>query len=110
CNCQTPRPMSIARPSRVAMPGKSSFLRADNADTETRSAGGTPAKDLSALGDPSRLRPMLVLLGDEKALERAEQAERQPDHQRDPQDCVDPIGRGERELDEESEPDDDEAD
>jgi len=53
---------------------------------------------------------MPVLLRDQETLERSEEPQRQPDHQRNPQDGMDPIGRREGELDEKGEADDDEAD
>ena len=91
CTCQMPRPTRIARPIAVAM------------------AGATRRRMITPSG-AALCRPVAVLLGDEEALQRAEQAEGEDEDQRDPEERVDPVGRREGELDEEGEADDDEAD
>ena len=47
----------------------------------------------------ARLRAAAVLVGDQQALERPEQADREAEHQRNPDDGVQPVGRMEGELD-----------
>ena len=102
-SCQAPRPTRTITPSSAATPGTRSFLTAVIGDSAgTRRSTARRSALLSA--------PVAVLLGDEEALERAEQAERQDENQRHPEQHMQPERRLEGELDDQRQADDDEAD
>ena len=85
--------------------------RGRRASAMAGSASAAPAaRTAQSVSSRPVFGPVPVLLGDHQALQRPEQADRQAEHQRNPEEGVQPVRRVEGELDEQRQADDDEAD